>query len=171
MPDTSLTIEVDGETVSQEDLAGIGEVQAEECADQADAVSVVATVSADEDGEWTSLLDPLTEPRTPLNVEISRGDVTYRFEGFSTEASWQIDPDAASRLTVKAVDRTLDLDAEEKVVAWPGTSDSGIVEAILSSYGFTPEVDETHELLAGPGLPDDIEACLDQQASQALAQE
>ena len=34
-----------------------------------------------------------------------------------------------------------------------------------------PEVDETHELLAGPGLPDDIEACLDQQASQALAQE
>jgi len=147
MPDTSLTIEVDGETVSQEDLAGIGEVQVEECADQADAVSVVATVSADEDGEWTSLLDPLTEPRTPLNVEISRGDVTYRFEGFSTEASWQIDPDAASRLTVKAVDRTLDLDAEEKVVAWPGTSDSGIVEAILSSYGFTPEVDETP---AGP---------------------
>src|SRR5204862_8189151 len=33
------------------------------------------------------------------------------------------------------------------------------------------QFDETHELLAGPGLPDDLEACLDQQASQALAQE
>ena len=38
----------------------------------------------------------------------------------------------ARELTVKAVDRTLELDLEEKVVAWPGNSDSSIAEAIFA---------------------------------------
>ena len=44
---------------------------------------------------------------------------------------------------MSAIDRTLELDSEEKVVAWPGSQDSTIAEAILSSYGFTPQVETT----------------------------
>ena len=143
MPETRLLIEIDGDAVADQDLAQVGAVQAEEATEQADALMLAAQLQAGQDGEWTSLLDPLTAPRTKVAVQITRGDVLYRFEGLSTEASWQLDADGDSRLSVKAVDRTLELDAEEKVVAWPGTSDSGIAEAIFSSYGLSAEVEDT----------------------------
>lgn len=145
MPETRILIEIDGEPVADEDLSQIADVQAEEASDQADALTLVARVEAGQDGEWTSLLDPLTTPRTQVAVQITRDDALYRFEGLSTEAGWQIDVDgsSSSQLTVKAVDRTLELDAEERVAAWPGTSDSGIAGAIFASYGLGAEVEET----------------------------
>jgi len=143
MPETRVLIEIDGDSVADDQLTQIAEIQAEEASDQADALTLVAQLDAGQDGEWTSLLDPLTTPRTKVAVQITRGDTLYRFEGLSTEAGWQIDADAGSQLTVKAVDRTLELDAEEKVAAWPGTSDSGIAEAIFASYGLGAEVEET----------------------------
>jgi hypothetical protein len=143
MPDTRVLIELDGQPLADEDFGRLADVQVEEATDQADAATLVAPLEAGADGEWTSLLDPLTAPRVGLTVQITRGEALYRFEGQSTEASWAIDADGASQLTVKAVDRTLELDIEEKVVAWPGTSDSGIADSIFSSYGLTPEVEAT----------------------------
>ena len=147
MSDTRLLVEVDGSELLQEELETLGQVVVEEALDEADAATVSAQLTADQSGEWTSLLDPLVEPRTPLVVQVSLGDVAYRFEGLSTEASWHVDPAGASQLTVKAVDRTLELDLEEKVVAWPGNSDSSIAEAIFGEYGLSPEVEPTP---AGP---------------------
>ena len=143
MPETSLTLEIDGTPVGAEQLDRVLAVQAEEATDRADAATVTALVEAGTDGEWTSLLDPLTEPRTPLALELARGTDVYRFDGLSAEAEWELDPDGRSQLTVKALDRTLEMDAEEKVVAWPGTSDSGIAEAIFGSYGLQPQVEPT----------------------------
>ena len=143
MPDTALTLEVDGTAVDAERLDRVLSVEVEEATDRADAATVTALVEAGADGEWTSLLDPLTEPRTPLTIEVARGAEVYRFEGLSTEAGWELDPDGRSQLTVKALDRTLEMDVEEKVVAWSGTSDSGIAEAIFSSYGLRSQVEAT----------------------------
>jgi hypothetical protein len=143
MPDTRLKIEIDGDAVADEDLQQLLDIQVEESAEQADAATLVARVEPGTDGEWKSLLDPLVAPRTKLAVEVSRGDVDYRFEGLSTEASWDIDAAGSSKLTVKAVDRTLELDLEEKVVSWPGTSESGIAEAIFGSYGLSANVEST----------------------------
>jgi hypothetical protein len=147
MPDSKLLVEIDGSPVEEADLKAIAEVQVEEASDQADAAVLTARVEPGADGEWTSLLDPLTAPKTPLAIEVSRGEVSYRFEGLSTEASWELDAEGASRLTVKAVDRSLELDLEEKVVAWSGTSDSGIAEAIFAAAGLSAEVETTP---AGP---------------------
>jgi hypothetical protein len=147
MPDTQLLIELDGEAVPAEGLDRLLEIQVEESSEEADALTLVGVVEAGGDGEWASLLDPLLTPQTPVAVEVSRGDATYRFDGFSTEAAWELDAHGGSRLTVKALDRTLELDLEEKVVSWPGTSESGIAEAIFSSYGLASEVQETP---AGP---------------------
>jgi hypothetical protein len=143
MPDTRLLVEIDGDALADADLSRIQDVQVEETADQADALTLVAQLEAGQDGEWTSILDPLTTPRTPVAVQVSRGDVLYRFDGLSTEASWEIDAEGSSRLTVKALDRTLELDAEEKVVAWPGSSDSDIAQSIFGSYGLSAQVDDT----------------------------
>jgi phage protein D len=147
MPDTQLLIEIDGEPIAAEDLDRLLDVQVEESSEEADALTLVARVEPGADGEWTSPLDALLTPQTPVAVEVSRGDATYRFDGFSTEAAWELDAQGSSRLTVKAVDRTLELDLVEKVVSWPGTSESAIAEAIFSSYGLASEVEETP---AGP---------------------
>ena len=148
MPETSLTLEIDGTAIDPARLDRVLTVQVEEATDRADAATVTALVEAGGDGEWTSLLDPLTEPRTQLVVEVARGSAVYRFDGLSTEAGWELDPDGRSQLTVKALDHTLELDAEEKVVAWPGTSDSGIAQAIFGDYGFAQQVEPT------PAAPD-----------------
>jgi hypothetical protein len=148
MPESCLQIDLDGSTVSGQDLRDVLEVQVEEAADAADAASVVARVQAGADGEWTSAIDSLVEPETPVKVGISFGDVSYRFDGLSTEANWRLDAAGGSQLTIKALDRTLELDRVEKVVAWPGSSDSAIAEAILTqAHGLTADVDATP---AGP---------------------
>ena len=148
MPDTQLLIELDAEPLPAEDLDRVLEVQVEESCDEADALTLVTGVEPGADGEWVSPLDVLLTPQTPVAVEVSRGDATYRFDGLSTEAAWELDAQGTSRLTIKAVDRTLELDLEEKVVSWPGTAESAIAEAIFSSYGLASEVEAT------PAAPD-----------------
>jgi hypothetical protein len=145
---STLLVEIDGTELSTEDLESMVDVTVEEATDEADAATLVARVTPTPDGEWTSILDPLTAPRTPLVVQVASGDVTYRFDGYSTEAAWVIDANGGSRITVKALDRSVELDAEEKVAAWPGTTDSGIAQAVFSSYGLAAEVEET------PAAPD-----------------
>jgi hypothetical protein len=144
---TTLLVEIDGTELAQEDLESLSDVTVEEATDEADAATLVARVTATADGEWTSVLDPLTAPRTPLVVQVAHDDVTYRFDGYSTEASWSIDANGGSTLTVKALDRTVELSAEEKVAAWPGMSDSAIAESVFSSYGLSAEAQSTP---AGP---------------------
>jgi hypothetical protein len=148
MPDTRLLVEIDGDAVADADLEQLLDVQVEESSEDADAVTVVARVEPGATGEWTSLLDPLTVPQTPLAITVSRAETSYRFDGLSTEASWELDAEGASRLTIKAVDRTLELDLEERVAAWPGTAESSIAESIFASYGMSAEVEAT------PSAPD-----------------
>ncbi len=148
MPESCLQIDLDSGPVTGLDLRDVLEVQVEESVEAADAVSLVARVQARPDGGWTSVLDPLTEPETPVSLGVSFQDVSYRFDGLSAEARWHLDAAGGSRLTVKALDRTLELDREEKVVAWPGSSDSAIAEAILSqAHGLQTEIEPTP---AGP---------------------
>lgn len=143
MAETRLAVEIDGDRLDDEALRSLVDVQVEESLDVADAATIAARLAAAGDGEWRSVLDRLTEPRTPLAIEVARGGVGYRFDGFSTQATWSVDAGGESLLTVAALDRTLEMDLEEKVVPWPGSSDSAIARAIISSYGLRPQVDDT----------------------------
>jgi hypothetical protein len=136
-------LEIDGQALGDDDLKAIAEVQVEESADAADAATLTANLTPDGSGEWISVLDPLLQPLTPVVIQVTRGQASYRFEGKSAHARWTIDPEGVSQISVSAIDRTVDLDNEEKIVAWPGSQDSTIAEAILSSYGFTPQVEST----------------------------
>jgi hypothetical protein len=143
MPDTKFQLEIDGAPLERDDLTAVIEVQAEEASDQADALTIVGRVHPGDDGEWKSVLDPLTLPQTPVVLQLERDSETYRFDGLSCEAEWRVDAEGTSRLAVKAIDRSLEMDMEEKVVAWPGTSDSGIAESIFRSYGFSTRIEDT----------------------------
>ncbi len=143
MPDSRLAVEIDGDALDDDAAAALVEVVAEEAIDAADAVSIASSLAPDASGQWTSALDSLATPRTPLVVTITQGDVSYRFEGASTEADWQIDAGGSSQLSVRALDKTLEMDAEEHVKSWPGTADSVIATAIFGDYGLTPLVDDT----------------------------
>lgn len=168
MPDTTLVLEIDGEKVAPEDLTPLVEIQVEEATDVADAATLVCRVEPTADGEWTSMLDPLVTPRTPVVVELTRGDATYRFDGRSAQADWQLDAAGASQLTIKALDRSVEMDAEEKVVAWPGSSDSTAATAVFASYGLLTQVEDT------PDRPDPdvhvlFQRCTDWAFVRALA--
>jgi hypothetical protein len=163
MSDTRLLVELAGDELPAEALGALSTIVVEEALDEADAATLVTLLEAGDDGEWTSVLDSLVDPRAPLAVEVSLDAVTYRFDGLSTEASWHVDPSGGSELTVKAIDRTLELDLEEKVVAWPGNSDSSIAEAIFGAYGITPEVEATP-----PGLDPDVHVVLQRGSDLAF---
>jgi phage protein D len=151
VPDSSLALVIDGNQLSASDLSAVVEVVAEEAADMADALSVAVAIEPGTDGKWSSLLDPLVTPRTAVTAAITNGSVTYHFDGRSTEAIWDLNASGRSQLTIKAIDRSLDMDSEEKVVAWPGNSDSTIAAALFSNQGFSAQVDDT-----SPGPDPDV---------------
>lgn len=140
---TNLLLEIDGTAVTADDLDTVLEVRVEEATAEADALTVTARLRATPEGGWESVLDPLAAPRTPVAVTLARGDVSYRFDGYSTEAGWHIDSRGSSKITLKAIDRVLDLDAEETIAAWPGSRDSDIATAIFGAHGLAADVEST----------------------------
>lgn len=144
---THLYLELAGREVGADELAAVAELTVEEATYDADALSVSVAVDPTDTGEWSSLLDSIAVPGARVVAEFGRGDTAYRFDGLAAEAEWRIDAEGGSQLTVKAVDRSLEMDAEEKVVAWPGTGDSAIAQAVFASYGMSARVDDTP---AGP---------------------
>jgi phage protein D len=163
MPETTVKVEIDGTPLAADELVRVSEIEVEEATDTGDAAALTAQLEPGDDGGWTSVLDALTSPKTPVAIELSRDKARYRFDGLTTEASWDVAPDAASRVTVKAVDRTLEMNLEEKVARWSGTSDSAIADSILSSYGFTTDVEST------PDSPDpDVHVVLQRASDWAF---
>ncbi|MFG2502996.1 phage late control D family protein [Streptomyces sp. NPDC048441] len=143
MPPTRMLLEIDGTEVGRDALDAVIEVRAEEATDEADAATVTMRVDPDATGGWPSLLDPLVTPRTPLTVRLERDGRSYLFDGYSAQAVWDLDAEGRSTLTVKAVDRSLDLDREEKAVAWPGQRDSAIAETIFTEHKLRARVEPT----------------------------
>ncbi|MDI2131688.1 hypothetical protein [Yinghuangia seranimata] len=144
---THLFLELGGREVGAEELASVAELSVEEATYEADALTMTVALAPTDAGEWTGLLDAVAAPKARIVAEFTRGAGSYRFDGVAAEAEWKIDAEGGSRLTVKAVDRSLEMDAVEKVTAWPGSADSVIAQAVFASYGMATEVDDTP---AGP---------------------
>ena len=137
MPDTRLLVEIDGAALAPDDaLAVLNRGRRsrrpidERRRRDAGAAARGRRTTASGRACWTRCSSPLT-PRSGPGV--SPATSTTASTASQTEAEWRIDPEGARELTVKAVDRTLELDLEEKVVAWPGSSDSAIAEAIFAA--------------------------------------
>ncbi len=143
MPDPVWRVAVDGDDLDADGIASVVDVQVEESTDRASAAVLTVQLTAAPDGSWTSPLDALVTARTPVTVELGYGATSYRFEGKSVAAQWSIAPGGNSVLRVDALDRSVDLDIEEKVVAWPGTSDSEIATTIFTANDLLANVADT----------------------------
>lgn len=98
------------------------------------------------DGEFTPLDDGLFEPGTQLGFDVEPpGGVTQRlFEGIVTHVRPHFETIASNAyLELLAMDAGVLLDAEERVAAWPGMSDSDVATEILSRYDISLEAEAT----------------------------
>lgn len=143
MAELGVALTVDGAPVDPDALGVSGEIVLEDTIEEADAASLTAELTSGDTGEWTSALDDLVAPHAPLRVALDLDGVAYTFDGLAVEADWHVTTTGASTIVVRALDRTAEMDLEEKVTAWPGASDSSIATSILASYGFAAQVDET----------------------------
>lgn len=143
MAEPTVTLTIDGQAVEPAALGTRGEIVLEDSVDEAGAASLTADLTADADGEWTSVLDPLIAPHAPLQATVALDGTAYTFDGVAVEATWHVTTSGDPTIVVRVLDRTAEMDLEEKVAAWPGVSDSSIASSILASYGFAAEVDDT----------------------------
>jgi hypothetical protein len=140
---TRVAVTVAGRPLSGADLDAVVQLQVEEAAEEPDAAVITTRLEPGSDGAWAGALDRARRTRAPLVVELQHPSGSYRLSGRVAQAAWTLDVDAGSTLTVKALDRVLDLDAEERVRAWPGMSDSDIAEAIYGEHGLRADVERT----------------------------
>lgn len=145
--DVLVSLKIDGDAVSDADLAAIVDIQAEEGVDLGDALILAAEIRPRADGEWASPIDRLAMPGVKVSMELRSGSFVYRFEGTSAQAEWKKEGTAPPRLTVKAIDKSAELDAEERAKAWSGQTDSAIASSIFSTYHVQAKVDATTKAL------------------------
>jgi phage protein D len=141
--ESTVSLTIDGEAVDPAALGTRGEIVLEDTVDEADAASLTANLTAGADGEWTSALDALVAPHAPLQATVAFDGTAYTFDGVAVEATWHVTTSGEPTIVVRALDRTAEMDLDEKVAAWPGASDSSIASSILAAYGFAAQVDET----------------------------
>jgi phage protein D len=129
--DTSVTVMVDGRTLTSSDLALIRSVDVSEAMNAQMQVSIVVTCNVDNTSNWSSPLDSLVTPFAKFQVEIDRGGDSLIVPARATSASWSLQAGALSTLTIAGLDATADLDREEHEQSWPGMSDTAIANALL----------------------------------------
>lgn len=99
-----------------------------------------------QDGVWTHLDDERLQVWQQVTV---RGGFSERgseelIEGYITQVRPRFGPDpAACTLEVSGMDRSVLMDREEKLKAWPNKKDSDIAADILRQYGLIPAVEDT----------------------------
>jgi hypothetical protein len=143
MADTTVGISINGAPLSAVDLTRVHSVHVEQTTGGRDMVSVVVSVLADNQSNWTSPLDPLVAaPAVPFRVTLTRGGDALTVEGFSGSVSWQLTPGGLSTLSVSGMDGSVTLDRVEQTTPRQGT-DSQVAQAIFSRNGLMAQVHDT----------------------------
>lgn len=143
MPDTTVTISIEGTALPAKDLARVQSVHVEQSVGGRDLVSVVTSLFADDHSEWSSPLDPLVAaPAVPFRVTLTRGDDALTVDSYSANVSWQFSAGGLSTISVSGMDGSVNLDRVETTAPQQGT-DSEIAESIFSRNGLTATVAST----------------------------
>jgi phage protein D len=132
MPDTKVSVTVNGSPLSASDLIRVQSVHIEQTNGARDMVSVVASLLTDNHSNWSSPLDPLAAaPAVPFRVTLRRGSDALTVEGYSGSAAWQISAGGQSTLSVSGMDAGVLLDRVEQTAPQQGT-DSEVARAIFA---------------------------------------
>jgi phage protein D len=98
-----------------------------------------------EDGAWTCLDDERFRAWRSVVISVGLdGDPERVISGHVTHVRPTFDPDPTQCvLAIWGLDRSVLLDREDKLTAWPNRKDSDIATEIFSEYGFSSEVEDT----------------------------
>jgi len=140
--DTSVTVTVDGQSLTASDLTLIRSVDVSEAMNAQTQVSIVITCNVDNASNWSTPLDSLVAPFARFQVEIDRGPDALVVPARATSASWSLQAGGLSTLTIAGLDASADLDREEKDRSWAGMSDADIASVLLAPVA-TPQVGTT----------------------------
>jgi len=97
------------------------------------------------DGSWTFLDDERFQIWKPVTISAGLSDSTEELiSGYITHLLPSFDPDLSEcRLEVWGMDGSVLMDREEKLKDWPNKKDSDIADEIFSTYGLSPDVEDT----------------------------
>ena len=143
----SYSLSIGGSPAAGEVMGALQEVAVEDHAELAAVMRLrFATAVKDGGGGFTVIDDSLFPRLGPVafSVTVGSGSATKLFDGFvvHTTASFSNEP-GESTFTVVAMDATVLMNLDEKVVAWPDMADSDIAGTIFGDHGLTPQVDAT----------------------------
>jgi phage protein D len=144
--DTSVTVTVDGRTLTSSDLALIRSVDVSEAMNAQTQVSIVITCNVDNASNWSTPLDSLIAPFGRFQVKIDRSGDSLVVPARAASASWSLQAGSLSTLTIAGLDASADLDREEKdQSSLAGMSDADIAFKLLTGGGAVPKVGRTSQ--------------------------
>jgi phage protein D len=164
MAQASYQIAFDGKATDDDFYSDVISLTIEENTETAGVIQLRLMLTLQDDGSWNYLDDPRLTLFKKVQVMVGfsgggglaaavgsliggggSGDgLVVVFEGYITSVVMAVGsapPD--SYLDILALDTSVLMSLEEKVVAWPNLADSDIVTQILGGYHVTPQVDAT----------------------------
>jgi phage protein D len=139
-----VVIEIDGQEAADlyDDLVRV-EVELDE--ELAGLFVLELALHLQPDGAWSHIDDDRLTPWRKVTIHAGFEDGTEPLmTGYLTHAHATFEDDLARcRLELWGMDGTALMDREERLRAWPDQKDSDIAAAILASYGFSAEVEDT----------------------------
>src|SRR4029434_9158625 len=143
MASESFTLEtVDGELdVPKTDLLSL-EVELD--SELASMFRLQLAIRQQRDGNWTYLDEERFRPWMPMRITGGfDADVEELLSGYITPVKPDFSRGAQCSLEIWGMDRSVVMDREERLYAWPNERDSAIAAKIFSQYGFFPVVTKT----------------------------
>ncbi len=141
------SLQVAGSPASRHVIDAIQSVEVEDHATLADVARLrVSTAIADRGATWTVLDEPMCERLANIKIGVRLGGDTETplIDGYVIDVRAALSPNpASSTIEIVAMDATVLMDLEEKVRAWPDTSDSTIASSIFDDHRFDADVTST----------------------------
>ncbi|MBK8258019.1 MAG: hypothetical protein IPK82_35805 [Polyangiaceae bacterium] len=137
MPDPALTVSVDGQPLDQAVLGLLTRVEVRESDSDATVAALRLNCTQNPGGEFTPLDDDLFVPaaKISITVQVPGGNAVRLFEGFVTHVRPHFEViESNSYLEILAMDAAVLLSAEERVEAYPGSTDEEAVKTVFDRY-------------------------------------
>jgi phage protein D len=145
MPEVSYLLKVDGRDVPPEVVVAVQRLEVEEHASLASIMRLTFAIAVAPGGSrWTIVDDDLFArlAKVAVSIKIGSRDPEPVLTGYVIEARAVFgEVPGTSTLDVLAMDASVLMNLEEKIVAWPSMADSDIASSIFGTYDLSPVVD------------------------------
>lgn len=153
MPDLSFSLLFAGAPAPTDVVGAVQAIEVDRSVEVASVFQLQLGITQSAVGDWTILERDYFRPLAPVTVRVANqlGVPEALINGFvsRTRIRYSEDP-SQSVLEVTGMDATLQMNLQEKVMAWPNMPDHAIASAIFPQYALVPQVQTTSPQLVEP---------------------